>query len=214
MYRSPYNSSSQITCKFKKNGNWAAGYHTGIDLVGKDKQLYSIGNGIVSCVVFNHENYGNYLIIKLDDGNSVLYAHLHSICVKTGEKVLCGTHIGFEGNTGKSSGSHLHIEIQKGNWKYNCNLLDPTILIDLNKFDNITNTYNEGYFEMKKYVNGSIREDVFETTGLKNKIGSLDPKEVCECYGIIDNRALVVYKVSGTNERKSGFVKWLGGVQG
>lgn len=67
--------------------------------------------------------------------------------------------------------------------------------------------------EMKIYQNGSTTEDVFADTECTNKIGSLDKYEQCECYGIFNNRAVVRYKVNGTNNYKVGFVKWLGGVK-
>lgn len=75
-------------------------------------------------------------------------------------------------------------------------------------------TNNNGGFEvMKKYVNGSTRENVFEDTDLKNKVGSLNPRETAECPCIINGRPLVIYKVDGTSRKKSGFVKWTGGVK-
>lgn len=71
----------------------------------------------------------------------------------------------------------------------------------------------KGDFEMKRYVNGSTKELVYKDTNCTQNIGYLFPREECECYGIIDNVALIVYKVSGSNNKKTGFVKWLGGVK-
>lgn len=67
--------------------------------------------------------------------------------------------------------------------------------------------------EVKTYQNGSTREDVFSDTNLTNKIGYLNPRESCDCFGIFNNRAMVRYKVDNSNNYKIGFCKWLGGVK-
>ena len=66
---------------------------------------------------------------------------------------------------------------------------------------------------VRKYVNGSTSEDVYADTNCTNKIGSLNPRETCDCFGIFNDRAMVRYNVTGTNNYKIGFCKWLGGVQ-
>ena len=67
--------------------------------------------------------------------------------------------------------------------------------------------------EMKTYQNGSTVEPVYADTGLNKLIGQLNPYEKCDCYGIFENRAVVRYKVDGTNNYKVGFCKWTGGVK-
>ena len=67
--------------------------------------------------------------------------------------------------------------------------------------------------EVKRYVNGSTSENVYSDTNLSNKIGSLNPRETCECLGIYQGRAIVRYKVDNKQNYKIGFVKWLGGIQ-
>lgn len=67
-------------------------------------------------------------------------------------------------------------------------------------------------YEMKTYQNGSTEEIVFQDSHCTKKIGYINPRETAKCYGIVDNKALVVYKVDGTNNYKTGFVKWLGGI--
>ena len=53
-----------MTAEYKRKGNWAAGWHTGIDLVG-DEKIYSSCSGIVSSIGTD-KSYGNYLVIKND----------------------------------------------------------------------------------------------------------------------------------------------------
>ena len=66
---------------------------------------------------------------------------------------------------------------------------------------------------MRVYQNGSTPENVYADTNCTNKIGSLNPREKCDCFGIFNERAMVRYKVDGTNNYKIGFCKWLGGVK-
>ena len=66
---------------------------------------------------------------------------------------------------------------------------------------------------VRKYVNGSTSENVYADTECTIKIGSLNPRETCDCFGIFNNRAMVRYVVTGTNNYKIGFCKWLGGVK-
>lgn len=67
--------------------------------------------------------------------------------------------------------------------------------------------------EVRVYQNGSTVENVYSDTNLTNKIGSLNKYEACDCFGIFKNRAMVRYKVDGSNNYKIGFCKWLGGVK-
>ena len=64
---------------------------------------------------------------------------------------------------------------------------------------------------MLKNKNGSTSENVYADTACTKKIGSLDPRESCDCFGIFNDRAMVRYNVSGTSNYKIGFCKWLGG---
>ncbi len=56
--------------------------------------------------------YGNYVVIKHANGAQTLYAHMNSVAVTVGETVSQGTNIGTVGNTGKSTGAHLHFEVR------------------------------------------------------------------------------------------------------
>lgn len=81
----------------------------------------------------------------------------------------------------------------------------------------VSNKTNGGSFEVKTYKNGSTKEYVYETVAdckaqkSAKSIGYLNPKESCNCYGIIDGMYLVVYTAGST--KKTGFVKYSGGVK-
>lgn len=66
---------------------------------------------------------------------------------------------------------------------------------------------------VRTYQNGSTSENVYADTNCTIKIGSLNPREKCDCFGIFNERAMVRYAVSSTNNYKIGFCKWLGGVK-
>lgn len=58
--------------------------------------------------------YGNYIVISHPNGMQTLYAHLQKTAVSAGSTVTQGQTIGYVGNTGKSTGSHLHVEVRGG----------------------------------------------------------------------------------------------------
>ena len=86
-------------------------FHRGVDIaVSVGTPVYS---GIKGKVTFagRKGNYGNLVEIERDDGIKVRYAHLNSIDVVTGQKVSDGEKVAETGNTGMSTGPHLHYEI-------------------------------------------------------------------------------------------------------
>jgi murein DD-endopeptidase MepM/ murein hydrolase activator NlpD len=87
--------------------------HWGLDLAGNEGEgVYATDAGVVVYAGFNNYGYGN--MIMVDHGNDFqsLYAHLSGISVGCGQSVGQGDLIGAIGNTGRSSGSHLHFEIR------------------------------------------------------------------------------------------------------
>jgi murein DD-endopeptidase MepM/ murein hydrolase activator NlpD len=95
-----------------------SGGHPGIDV----DQYPSGGNPVVAVaagkVTFAGGNpccsYGLYITIEHDDGAETLYAHLGSVDVRDGQTVTQGQTIGQSGNTGRSTGAHLHFEMHMG----------------------------------------------------------------------------------------------------
>jgi len=135
----------KITCEYGVKGSWSCGYHCGVDLVpadGKDYNIYAPVKAKVYTVGKNHTSYGNYVVLKHGDGHYSRYAHLNSIAVVKGQTVSEGTIIGVMGNTGNSSGRHLHWEVHKGlSMKYPANTnpmvymgLHCTVKIPVSKF--------------------------------------------------------------------------------
>lgn len=87
--------------------------HYGIDFAAqKGVNVYATGDGIVQSVNFSSTGYGKEILIDHGFGFSSRYAHLHQILVQKGQKVSRGSLIGTLGNSGKSTGPHLHYEVR------------------------------------------------------------------------------------------------------
>lgn len=86
--------------------------HNGVDFAaGKGTDIFSTADGIVSHAGWM-SGYGNTIKIKHEFGIETLYGHLSRIRVKKGQRVSRGQQIGDMGNTGQSTGTHLHYEIR------------------------------------------------------------------------------------------------------
>lgn len=86
--------------------------HTGVDFAMKPgNPIYATGDGVVEKVSFEFFGYGNAVVIDHGFGYKTRYAHLKSIGVVEGMKVKRGECIGESGNSGRSSGPHLHYEV-------------------------------------------------------------------------------------------------------
>ncbi|TLS48893.1 M23 family metallopeptidase [Paenibacillus antri] len=84
--------------------------HKGIDLTSSNKSILAADNGKV-VYTGKTSDYGNHIIIDHKNGYETLYAHLSKISVKEGDIVEKGDKIGVMGNTGRSTGVHLHFEV-------------------------------------------------------------------------------------------------------
>ena len=127
-----------VTCDYgnrtyQMNGYWVSDWHNGIDLVQSPASLdwviaFQSGKviAVLDCVSgFNTAaaySAGNYVIIQHKGGYVTKYFHmqLHSIKVKVGQIVNKGQVLGYMGNTGWSSGAHLHFGVYKDG-----NMQDP-----------------------------------------------------------------------------------------
>ena len=94
--------------------------HWGTDFSAETgTDVYATGEGIVEETNINSWGYGREIVINHGFGYKTRYAHLSSFLVKRGDKVKRGDLIGLVGNTGKSTGAHLHYEVEKDGHKVN-----------------------------------------------------------------------------------------------
>lgn len=102
------------------------GQHKGIDIAGSLKTpIYAADQGTVTKSYYSN-TYGHVIFVKHDNGFETVYAHLNNRLASKGDKVKQGAKIGEMGNTGDSSGVHLHFEIHESEWTFDKeNALDP-----------------------------------------------------------------------------------------
>ena len=103
-------------------------FHSGIDLVGLngDVQLVAPCSGVVAVSTIIPQNsgnltwqWGNYVRIDTDDGYSVYMCHMAQRLVTAGQRVVYGTPVGIQGNSGYSFGEHCHFEVRKNGTSIN-----------------------------------------------------------------------------------------------
>lgn len=88
--------------------------HHGIDLAGRTGlEIHSSGEGTVTVAHVSRYGYGKEVVVDHGFGYTSRYAHLEDIHVKVGQKLKRGEVLGTLGNTGRSTGPHLHYEIRK-----------------------------------------------------------------------------------------------------
>ena len=99
-------------------------WHNGLDLRAKNEPAYAMMDGIVEKIGYDNRS-GNYVTLR--HGNFYIsYCHLSSIIVRKGEYVYPGIIVGVTGNTGRSTGNHLHLTCKKDGKSFN-----PAILLNL-----------------------------------------------------------------------------------
>lgn len=112
---------SWVTCSFGVRGSWAAGYHTGIDYKASYDPVYSTTHGKVLYTGRYGgwgSDYGYHVIVAAPGGRRIIYAHLSNIWVGRGQYIWAGTRIGTSGDTGRTTGPHLHYEERVAYYTY------------------------------------------------------------------------------------------------
>lgn len=87
-------------------------FHHGLDFAGAiGTPIYATGDGVVESTSYSFGGYGNQVVVDHGFGYKTRYAHLHKISVEPGQKVKRAEEIGQLGNSGRSTGPHLHYEV-------------------------------------------------------------------------------------------------------
>jgi murein DD-endopeptidase MepM/ murein hydrolase activator NlpD len=90
-------------------------FHAGLDFSApQGTPIYATADGRVTTAGNRSNGYGNHVIINHGFGYETLYGHMVRVKVRNGQQVKRGEVIGWVGSTGKSTGPHLHYEVQKG----------------------------------------------------------------------------------------------------
>lgn len=167
--------------------------HKGLDIkVMTGDTIYAAFDGKVRITSYQRRGYGHYVVIRHSNGIETLYAHLSKKLVEVNQNVKAGEPIGLGGNTGRSSGSHLHFEtILMGK------SIDPAAMFD---FKNQTTT-GEFYMYRKpgsKYVeNGKVK--IAGPEPKFHKVRSGDTIErIARKYGVSQRR---IFELNGLNAK-------------
>ncbi len=144
----------RITSRFGEISSVHPKPHTGIDIaLPEGTPLKSITEGVVQRVVdYGSENIGKGVIVQLADGKTAIYGHLSDIKVKAGQIVKEGDLLGLSGNTGRSTGPHLHFGV-----KENGQFIDPTKFIENGKVGQVD------YFNVWEWLRGKVAEVTVDT---------------------------------------------------
>lgn len=126
-------TSRVITSNF---GSRWGGQHKGLDIkVYIGDTIRSAFSGKVRIVRYEGGGYGKYIVIRHNNGLETIYGHLSKQLVKENQEVRAGEVIGLGGNTGRSTGSHLHFETRL------CGVaLNPALMFDFREQD-VTGDY-------------------------------------------------------------------------
>ncbi|MDQ0232923.1 peptidoglycan DD-metalloendopeptidase family protein [Metabacillus malikii] len=108
------------------------GHHKGIDIAAPEgTNILSVSDGVVTKSYYS-DSYGHVVFVKHPEGYETVYAHLSKRLVNEGESIKKGQTLGIIGNTGISTGTHLHFELHKGEWTVDKNhALDPFFVFQL-----------------------------------------------------------------------------------
>lgn len=121
---------ARITTPYGKKGAWAAGFHTGDDFACRvGTPLRSMWTGTVVGINSWGSAYGVHVIIQFQPKGGAVrrmaYCHMSKVAVKVGTRVVPGSHIGWSGNTGRTTGPHLHLEQRLAPFGYNNRCVKP-----------------------------------------------------------------------------------------
>jgi murein DD-endopeptidase MepM/ murein hydrolase activator NlpD len=141
--------------------------HTGIDLaMPVGTELRSIADGVVERVTDYVGNIGNGVIIRLEDGTRLIYGHMSDIDVKVGQKIDAGELIGLSGNSGHSTGPHLHFGMMKDG-----EYVDPTPIAEhlANMSGDVTHVGGWSLFQANGVLTDLIRNNITQPAKEKMK---------------------------------------------
>lgn len=147
-YRQPFKGQYPITQEYGvviPGVTYKNRPHSGIDYgCPEGTPILASGDGVVQYAAYDGSGYGNWIVIVHPDGKATLYAHLSQRLVIPGAQVKQGDVIGMSGNTGNSTGPHLHFEARKswGDWRSHQNPVTflPMMTVDDSLIQNKQNS--------------------------------------------------------------------------
>ena len=134
--------------------------HKGLDIkVYIGDTIRAAFSGKVRVVKYEGGGYGKYIVIRHNNGLETIYGHLSKQLVAEDQTVRAGEPIGLGGNTGRSTGSHLHFETRL------CGVaLNPALMFDFRNQDVVSDFY--------VYIKSNYEHESAEATRLRGKVGN------------------------------------------
>lgn len=124
--------SRHITSRFGERG---ARFHYGLDLgVKYGDTICAVFDGKVRIVDYERRGFGHYVVVRHANGLETVMAHMSRVLVRENDEVKAGEPLGLGGNTGRSTGPHLHWE-----FRFMGNAFDPVKLVDIDNKIPFTN---------------------------------------------------------------------------
>ncbi len=160
----------RVTSQYGPRGRYRN--HNGIDIpLAVGVPIYSAFSGRVRYARMNHGGFGMLVIVRHTNGLESYSAHLSQIDVKAGEYVHAGQQIGLAGNTGRSSGPHLHYEL-----RYQDHAFDPERVIN---FADGTLCYmslalDKGHFNIMSKASNELDEQEVYDLNTEKILSSVD----------------------------------------
>ncbi len=138
--------------------------HKGIDIkVYIGDTIRAAFSGKVRIVKYEAAGYGKYVVIRHHNGLETIYGHMSAWLVSENQTVKAGQPIGLGGNTGRSTGSHLHFETRL------CGMaINPTTFFDFVNQDVVADTY---MFRKGNFVNGNARKSSYASRSKNSSTG-------------------------------------------
>ena len=116
----------KITSKYLQQESFRLKPHSGIDLKMEiGEPIKAVGEGTIRLADYGNLNAGKTVFVDMENGKTLIYGHLNDFTVQNGQHVNVGDLIGHAGNTGFSTGSHLHFSVKEGGRH-----LDPSSYIE------------------------------------------------------------------------------------
>jgi hypothetical protein len=170
--------------------NWQP--HSGIDLaLPENTTLRSVADGVVDRVFDGTGLIGKGLSVRMPDGTRAIYGHMNEVKAHIGDKINAGDIVGLSGNTGNSTGPHLHFGLKDASG----NVLDPTPIAD--KLASISGDHLGPIGKVFAIGTESIREKAADMT-TEIALGIFDAlKDFLLAGTLIGSAILIILKVAG-----------------
>lgn len=163
--------------------------HRGVDMhINIGDSIVAAYPGKVVVSKYNRRGYGHYVMIEHANGTRTLYGHLKKRLVNVGDTVEGGQLVGWGGNTGRSSGPHLHFEIRYGEVNIDpatvFNIEEGTLLENTEHFSiaSAVESHNEIQKELSKHRYHRIRSG--DTLGKIARLYGTTIEKLCRLNGI------------------------------